>query len=80
MNLNFKNVSAKTWIRTAVLALALINQAFVTLAGHRENINIDELQANLTFIITAVSSIWAWWKNNSFTLPAQKADEHYNLN
>lgn len=80
MKLNLKNVTAKTWIRTAVLALALINQAFVTLASHSENINIDELSSNLTFVITAVSSIWAWWKNNSFTLPAQKADEHYNLN
>lgn len=68
-------VQADTIIRTIVLALALINQ-FCTMRGHSLIPISDEQVAELvTLLITIGSSVWAWWKNNSFTQAALEADE-----
>lgn len=73
-------VKRDTIIRTVVLALALVNQALM-LTGHSvlpiEDEQVTEL---LTLLFTIGSSVWAWWKNNSFTKPAIEADEYmHNL-
>lgn len=64
-----------TIIRTAALIIALVNQA-LTLAGKSplpfENEEITEF---LSYIFTAAASLWAWWKNNSFTRNAIEADK-----
>ncbi len=69
-------ISAGTAARTIILALALTNQA-LTITGHSvipvENEDITEF-VSLTFTIAA--SLAAWWKNNSFTQNAIKADKY----
>lgn len=68
-------VKTETIIRTVVLALALINQV-LTATGHSVIPVTDEQAAELiTLTITIASSVWAWWKNNSFTQAALEADE-----
>ena len=32
----------------------------------------------VTYALTVIGSIWAWWKNNSFTDKAQNADKLLN--
>lgn len=68
-------VKKDTIIRTIVLIVALINQA-LTLAGKNplpfENEEVTEF---LSYIFTVGASLWAWWKNNSFTKNAIQADE-----
>lgn len=59
-----------TWVRTAVLALALINQV-LGLFGISE-LPISEGAVAMAF--TGAASMWAWWKNNSITCKARKAD------
>jgi len=70
--------SKETVIRTAVLALALINQV-LTIFGHSiipiTNEQVTEL---ISVSWTVGASLWAWWKNNSFTLPAIQADKLLN--
>ena len=73
--INLKGVTAQTWARTLVLVLALISQLCVILGKRSEAIDIDQWQEYVTYIFTVGASIVAWWKNNSFTGNAQKADK-----
>ena len=73
--ISLKGVDKSTWIRTAVLIFALINQAFVIFGVSEKTVDIDSVTCYASYIFTALSSLWAWWKNNSFTKKAQKADE-----
>lgn len=76
--INFKGVTAQTWARTLVLVLALISQLAVILGKRSEAIDIDRWQEYVTYAFTAIASIAAWWKNNSFTKNAQVADDVKN--
>ena len=68
-------VKKDTIIRTIVLIVALINQA-LTLSGKNPlPFEDDEIVNVLSYAFTAAASLWAWWKNNSFTQNAIKADE-----
>lgn len=70
-----KGVSAETWIRTAVLLAALVNQALVTLGVSDRQADVDGWVRYASYILTCVSATWSWWKNNSFTEAAQDADK-----
>ena len=72
--MNLKNVSKETWLRTATLFLALVNQILVTTGFEAFPFEVDELYEIGSTVITALLAIWAWWKNNSFTEEAQAAD------
>ena len=65
-------------MRTIVLIIALIGQLLVILGRKTEAINIDQWTEYVTYAVTAISSVWAWWKNNSFTQKAQEADNILN--
>ncbi|QOX63657.1 phage holin [Anoxybacterium hadale] len=68
-------ISKGTVIRTMCLGIALINQ-MLTITGHSP-LPIDDETVNLVVTTTAtiVTSLAAWWKNNSFTSAAIQADE-----
>ena len=73
--MNKMNVTAGTIARTIILALALVNQ-ILTATGHGLiNISDDDVNTLISTIFTVVSAVAAWWKNNSFTQSALKADE-----
>ncbi len=68
-------VTPGTIARTLILALALINQ-ILTASGHSIiAVSDDDINTLITTGFTVVSALLAWWKNNSFTRPALKADE-----
>lgn len=69
-------VKTETIIRTIVLILALANQVLAICGKEKIPITDDDIYQLVTLIITIGSALWAWWKNNSFTLPAIKADEY----
>ena len=70
-------VKKDTIIRTIVLIVALINQA-LTLAGKNPlPFEDDEIVNVLSYAFTLGASLWAWWKNNSFTKEAIAADKLY---
>lgn len=63
-----------TITRTVILAIALINQILTT-TGHSPLPIEDEAVIQLISLTTTiVASTIAWWKNNSFTQKAIKAD------
>ena len=68
-------ISAGTIARTIILVLALINQ-LLTATGHSViNISDESINTLISTGFTIVTAIIAWWKNNSFTQSALKADE-----
>ena len=75
---NFKGVTVQTWARTLVLLLALISQLCVILGKSSKAIDVDQWQEYATYALTVIGSVWAWWKNNSFTDKAQDADNVLN--
>ena len=76
--INLKGVTVQTWARTIVLLLALVSQLCVILGKRTEAIDVDQWQEYVTYALTVIGSIWAWWKNNSFTEKAQNADKLLN--
>lgn len=71
-----RKIEKMTIVRTAVLAFALINQV-LTISGYNPMPFTDEdFGQAVSMILTAGASLWAWWKNNSFTQAAITADEH----
>lgn len=70
------NVKLDSIIRTIILALALINQ-ILTSTGHAIiPITDDQITQIITLGFTIGASLLAWWKNNSFSNKAIKADEY----
>lgn len=67
-------ISTATIIRTVCLLLALVNQA-LSVTGHAVlPISNEQAEQLVTLLITVVTSLVSWWKNNSFTQPALQAD------
>lgn len=68
-------VTAGTIARTIALVLALINQ-LLTATGHPIIPISDDLINQLVSVsATIITSVIAWWKNNSFTKAALVGDE-----
>lgn len=70
------NISKETIIRTIILVIALANQALTALGKNPLPFSDDMIYEAVTLIFTVGTSAWAWWKNNSFTGNAIKADEY----
>lgn len=71
-------IKTETIVRTVILVVALINQV-LTVTGHSLlPITDEQITEIITLVITVGASLWAWWKNNSFTQAAIEADELLN--
>jgi len=67
-------VTSDTIIRTFLLGLAIINNA-LTMFGKSPLPIEDEIVTSIIGLgFTLVTSVLAWWKNNSFTPEAIEAD------
>ena len=71
-----KKISTETMVRTIVLAFALLNQVLTMFGVNPLPFSAEEVYQGCTALLTVVSSLWAWWKNNSFTEEAIRADEY----
>lgn len=68
-------ISAGAIARTACLALALTNQLLSAAGKPVLPIEDAQVETLVTTGLTVAASVAAWWKNNSFTPAAIKADE-----
>lgn len=69
-------VKTDTIVRTVILVVALVNQV-LTMSGHSMlPISDEQITEVITLVFTIGASLWAWWKNNSFTKAAIEADEY----
>ena len=69
------NVTTGTIARTIVLILALANQVLAMCGKQVLNIADDDIYQVISLLFTIGEAVWGWWKNNSFTQEAIKADE-----
>ena len=69
------NITKGTLIRTILLVLALINQILAVFGKSPIPIDDDTVTNLISTIWTVIASLIAWWKNNSFTDKAIKADK-----
>ena len=69
------NISKGTITRTVVLGLALTNQVLTAFGKSPIPIDDDTITNLISAGFTVVTAGIAWWKNNSFTQKAIKADE-----
>lgn len=69
----------ETIIRTALLVFALLNQLLTSFGWNPLPFSEEALYDILSTVLTAGMSLWSWWKNNSFTKNAIKADEYLNV-
>lgn len=72
-----RTVSAATLARTAVLALALINQILSAAGKPLLPIDSAQLEQLISTGFTTVSALVNWWFNNSFTKEAIQADAEF---
>ena len=70
-----RTVSAATIARTAVLALALINQILSALGKPVLPIESAQLEQLISSGLTVAAALASWWNNNSFTPEAIEADD-----
>ena len=71
-------VTAGTIARTAVLAVSLLN-VLLNAFGKNPLPFSDEVYTAVSTVVAVAASLAAWWKNNSFTKAALKADETLTL-
>ena len=72
---NKLNITSGTIARTIILVLALLNQLLTAMGHSVINISDESVNTLISTGFTIVTAIVAWWKNNSFTQSALKADE-----
>lgn len=70
-----KKIETVTIVRTAVLGFALLNQLLTVSGKNPLPFTEGEAGEAVSMALTAGASLWAWWKNNSFTQKAIEADE-----
>lgn len=68
------NVKTGTIVRTVILIVALANQVLTMLGYNTLPISDEQISELITLGLTVGASLWAWWKNNSFTKEAIEAD------
>nr|DAN08387.1 MAG TPA: holin [Caudoviricetes sp.] len=68
-------VSKETIVRTVVLFVALLNTVLNACGKNPLPFSDDEVYTGVSAVVATVAAVWAWWKNNSFTSAAVKADE-----
>lgn len=73
-----KRVSTETIIRTIVFIIALVNQILTSTGKNPLPFSDETIYEFATLAVTIAASVWAWWKNNSFTKEAIKADAYMN--
>lgn len=71
-----KKIPTQTIIRAIVLLVTLVNTILTIFGKNPLPFAEDELYAWLSAAATVAATLWAWWKNNSFTPEAIQADKY----
>ena len=80
MKIDTKQITTGTIIRTLCLILALANQIMTVCGKTPLPITDAQVADAVALIATVGASLWAWWKNNSFTEHAIAGDRFKDMN
>lgn len=67
-----------TIVRTIVLVIALTNQILAMTGRVPLELSEEMIYQLVTSVVTVGATVWAWWKNNNFTLESKQAQEVLN--
>lgn len=70
-----RNVSKETIIRTIALILSIVNYILTAKGKNPLPFGETEVYEFISMVAMGAASVWAWWKNNSFTKEAIRADD-----
>ena len=73
--MKFKNMTAGALVRTVTLAVALLNLVLTSFGKNPLPFSDEQVYTGLSALVTVAAALAAWWKNNSFTDSARRADE-----
>lgn len=76
--MNDSKISAGTIARTAALFVSLLNQVLTYAGKNPLPFSDNDVYIVISHLATAAASLAAWWKNNSFTAAAIRADKVMN--
>lgn len=68
-------IKKETVIRTIIALVVIINTVLTLLDKNPIPYSTEEIEAGVTAVLDVITTIWVWWKNNSFTVAARIADE-----
>ena len=71
-----KNVKTGTIVRLIVMILSMVNMLLTVNGKNPLPWSEDEMYMGLSQAAAILAAVWSWWKNNSFTKEAIKADEY----
>ena len=71
-----EKVSIGTIARTVALAVTLLNTILTAAGKNPLPFSDTDVYSAVSTAATVVTAIIAWWKNNSFTENAKKADKY----
>ena len=71
-----KNINKGTIARTIAVITVLINQFLIMFGKEQLPFTEDEIYQGVSMVLTVGATLWAWWKNNSFTKAAIEADKY----
>lgn len=71
-----KSIKKETIVRTIVLIIALVNSILTMCNINPLPFSDEQIYQGVSAIVTIAATLWAWWKNNSFTKEAIEADEY----
>ncbi len=70
-------ITKGTTIRTALLVLAVVNQVLYMYGKSPLPIEDEQIESFITNGFSIITTIVVWWKNNSFTKKAIRADKTF---
>lgn len=73
-----KNINKGTIARTVAVIGVLINQFLVIFGKEKLPFTEDEIYQGVSMVLSVGATLWAWWKNNSFTSAAIEGDNLKN--
>lgn len=71
-------VSTETIVRLVVMVITLVNTILTMMGKNPLPWSEEEIYRFLTVVAQVAVTLWAWWKNNSFTSEAIEADKILN--
>ena len=71
-----KNVKIGTIVRLIVMILSMVNMLLTVNGKNPLPWSEDEMYMGLSQAAAILTTVWTWWKNNSFTKEAIKADKY----
>lgn len=72
--MNNQKVEKRTIIRTIVNMVAMVNLGLTISGKNPLPYSESEIYTGLSVVAEVCTNLWTWWKNNSFTKAAIRAD------